>query len=62
MADCLADLDGYDPAATYGARHEKLLVELEHQLFSNDVGIRKFDISRNSAGQMALPLRTWLRN
>jgi len=55
MADCLADLDRYDPATTYGARHEKLLAALEHQLFSDDVGIRKFDISRNSAGQMALP-------
>jgi len=54
MADCLADLDGYDPAAIYGAKHEKLLAELESQLFSDDVGIRKFDISRNSTGQMAL--------
>jgi hypothetical protein len=54
MAAYPAGLDGYDPTITYGAKHKNLLAELESQVFSDDISIRKFDISQDSAGQTAL--------
>ena len=54
MAAYPAGLDGYDPTITYGAKHKKLLAELESRVFSDDISIRKFDISQDSAGQIAL--------
>ena len=54
MLDYPAALGGYDPIATYGAKHKKLLAELAPRLFSDDISIWKFDVARDSTGQIGL--------